>query len=318
MPYGDMRDQMHPRVARTVPSTPEAIAILNKEPLRPLAFGGLVTKLVEFGAIEAPSMESIRDSVSGLLNIDGSEFDERLADGEVINGHKANAWVSNYRERAENRLRNEKTDEARTYFQDYLFNSLDDPNSNRLTDMVQTERDRVASLEAEIQELESRGALAIHHKMELDRIVRPKLTACETSRYAIQLPELLEILLDSSVLFEHGDQMAHTTIRIMGHTLENLRLFSSAELLQEWFKGAREFPNAPIDVADAIGNIWLPEVAAVNMVARGYVDAYYAEDLGLNEIASLPNPIEEALYITDDEATAFFLAFPLANSQQPR
>lgn len=319
--YGDLRDQMHPGVAKTVPDTPEATAILQRDYVKPLAFGGFVTRLVETGSVQVGTMDEIRASVCGMLDIKPEEFDARLADPNLIDSSTAHDWAAEYRIRAKDGLIETATEEAKGHLAEALAGA-EGKDEGELERIVAEHRTWIEGKRNTIQEHENEGrkVLAIRDQLMLDHHLLPELERLEASSYAIRVSELMDVLRANEWFNEHGEDFA---LNVVGNFQGISEYIKDAVIyehdLQDLFLGRCEDPR----ILEAAQQTWLPE-SEMRLLARMYAQSYYGrlpageETPGQEELETLPNPIEETLFVSEEEKEAFFIAFPLANGQRPR
>lgn len=317
--YEDYRAQMHRRVAQTIPDTPEATAILTGELVKPMTFGGLVTKLVETGTVEATSMDAVRTGVSGTLGIDEAEVTERLADSRLIEGETAWCWVQNYERRGEAQLRSGKEAEAKARFDRVILERIDGTNLDKIQPRIDGLSTKIAELEAQVADFEAQDLpfRAIPAKILLNSH-QSELRAIKSSAYAVSLGDLIEILKQDELLKAYGEEFARGVIDGFAGWLCQAKKLPEARWMNDLFSGDIEYLE---DNALALmQNTWLSQ-ADVAMFSSIYADCYYGSSQdapGRVEVEALPNPVRDALIISKEERTAFFDAYPLANGMQPR
>jgi hypothetical protein len=318
--YDDYRAQMHPRVAQTVPGTPEATAILAGERVKPMAFGGLVTKFVELGTVEATSMEAVKAGVSATLGIDEAEFSERLADSRLIDSDTAWHWEQNYERRGEAQLRADKEVEVKAHFDGVITERVGDTHLDKIQPRIDELGTKVAELEAQVADFEAQDLpfRAMPAKMLLQRR-KPELEALEASTYAISLTDLVEVLKQDKLINAHGEKFAKDVVDGFAGWLNEVKILPETWWVNELYSGDTEYLED--DALAQMQDTWLSQ-ADVALLSRAYAGSYYhglGKDVpGRAEMEALPNPVRDALIVSDDERAAFFASYPLANGMQPR
>jgi hypothetical protein len=327
MKQPDLRQQMHPKVAATVPSTPEAKAILNGELIKPMAFGGLVTKLIENGAVESMSMEAVRTEVSETLGIKVEEFDERLRDPEVLDDATVWTWHDNYKEKAEGKLIEAKTETAKTHFNRAVEERVGDGNLGKLQPRIDAAAAKVTELEERLGEanVEEVDLTKIPPRLIFDRLMlekahKPELEALEASPYAISLADLAEMLQSDTFLLADGEEFGEEVVKDFSYQLiEEAKVLPESYWLTYLYEGKMDYLGE--EEIEAMRNIWLSK-AEVDLLAESYARKYYAHNdkdvPGESELEALPNPVRQAMFVSDKERADFFQTFPLANGAQPK
>ncbi len=318
--YDDYRAQMHPRIAQTVPDTPEATAILAGEHVKPMAFGGLVTKFVEQGIVEATSMDAVRAGVSETLGIEEVEFSERLADSRLIDSDTAWRWTQEYERRGEARLRADKEVEVKAHFDGVITERVGDANLDKIKPRIDEARTKVTELEAQAADFEAQDLpfRAMPARMLLQRR-KPELEALEASAYAISLTDLVEVLKADELINAHGEEFAKDVVDSFAGWLNEVKILPETWWVNELYSGDTEYLE---DKALAqMQDTWLSQ-ADVALLSRAYAGSYYhglGKDVpGRREMDALPNPVRDAIIVSDDDRAAFFASYPLADGMQPR
>jgi hypothetical protein len=326
MVYGDLRDQMHPRVAQAVPSSPEAEAILHKRSIKSLTFGDLVTKLVELGTVDANDMDSVRSGVSDTLGIEPDEFDTQLAGGRIIRGEQVRRWSQYYKFRVQTNFQQAKASEFLSHFSDRIMEAgggtlhqlgMLQPRIEPLNSLVMAQEAEIAEKEAAWGE-----AAAIPLRLMLEKVHRPKLVALRASRYAISLTGFADLAKTDPVFMQNGEEFAGEIIDELGTELATPQwsLLSEGYPLYEWFNDKQE---EIVPAAEAeLQNTYLAE-PEVGHFAELYAAYYYDSRQGIPsppgraELDAIVNPVNEVFYVSDEEKAAFFKTFPLANGIKP-
>lgn len=316
-----MRQQMHPKIAATVPNTPEALAILNERLIIPRAFGGLVTKLVEHEAVDATSMDVLRTSVSEVLGIEENEFDEHIADFTLLEDDTVWRWHDNYKKKAEDELVKVKYRTVQDHFSELVEGRIGNGNTDKLQPRITEAAAKVDELEQQVAEFTEKGLefRAIPPRLMLEKVRKPELEALKTSRYAISLADLTEMLQSDPLILEHGEEFAEEVVTNFAYSLnEKSKILPEPWWLTSLFKGETDYLGE--EEMKTLQNTWLSE-KDVALLAQSYSWAYYAP-LGKNvpgrsEMEALTNPIRQAMFVSEQERADFFERFPLANGTQP-
>ena len=309
----DPRMHMHPAIAKSTPNSLEANAILNGANIRPLSFGGLLTKLVEAEQVSWQPREDMVSGTCALLGITPDEFEMRLKDPDLITAYVQDNWVI----AISNRLRDEaiqaKTEHLTNYFSDSIARRLGDPNAARLEHMIQEQSERVDWLEGI-----ARGrngvmeGLKAHKK--LDNWDRQRLADLEASSFAIPLAQLLDYLRDDEFLSMEDPHLQKSVVNYFASELTGQDIYHRWDVAEAWYN--QELDDVSKDEIDELHTIWLAE-ADMKTLAEAYVTAYGYTDAGSKEFNRAPHPVLDILLITDQEKADFAQAYPMANPPKP-
>jgi hypothetical protein len=99
---------MNPAVAKSVPNSPEAMALVHGNRLRGLSFGGLLTKLVEVDAVPYDDREAMKKAVCDLIGLPEHQFEGYLKDPDPIRSGTADKWSYESTHRLQQALKEKK------------------------------------------------------------------------------------------------------------------------------------------------------------------------------------------------------------------
>lgn len=304
---------MHPGVAATVPSTPEAAALLAGKRLRPLTFGGLLTKLVERGAVQAGSRRELQAGTCALLGINQEQFSALLQEPGLIPSGLADHWSLEAQGRKRDEIIQKKQTEVHEYLTERILGQLPDRHLDKLSEMVAEQRHKVSDLVRQADD-GTRGMLAkMVIQARLDSSEQPRLQALEVSRFAVSLPQLLGMLRNDPLLIEHGEGFQKEFMQGLGYELPKDRGLYAPNLVTGWLEGDTSHWSDQ-DKAD-FENTWLAE-ADISVLAPVYTDYFYGiNGPGEHVLADLQDPVTATLYISEEEERAFFESYPLAHDK---
>lgn len=313
--YKDLRQQMHPEVAKSVPNTPEAAALLAGKRYRPMAFGGLVTKLVEIDAVPYDSREALKEGVCEILDIPEQQFDGFMAERETLPADLADYWARSYGIRTQREAKKQRQAAFREHIANRIVAEQPDKHLDeleKLTEEVQEQVDRVQ------KQLDEKSWSGFHSpEPRLERYLKPRLESLKASRFAINLPELIGVLQTDSLVGELPEEARGILLRHYGDSVAGSSdaFYGSPYQLVEAFEGDTEYWSDE-DKSD-FENVWLAE-ADLDDLADNYAFAYSTTTAGEEELDQVANPLADILFVSDAERDKFFESFPLAHGNKPR
>lgn len=310
-PIGDVRRNMHPSVAIGVQSDDLSIALRNGETYIPHTFGGLVTKLVERGAIPFDSRDELHQGVADILAIEPGSISARISDPTLLSAEQADHWAESWATRHRKRERYILESDWRTYLSDAVFAKVKDPEIEHVA-QASHRYEREANVALSLCD-SARGFSRIAAWGQF-AYMYGKFESTSESRYAIRVGDFLDVVRSDTRLASafSSEEDRVSLYRVISRELEERADVYIMELAYlEVESDVAAILAALKECESELGEAWLTEsdVRGIAMEVAGVymnTDEYYRRD-------RVTNLLSEILFVSPEQVRLFNDAFPVAN-----
>lgn len=315
MRHKDLSAHMNRGVAKAIPNSPEAGAILAESGIRPLTFGDLLTRMGEAELFSFDSIDDAFQCVHELLGLSILEFNDALDDNSVIPAHLQSKWIESLRVKLREQVKETKMQEMELYFSDSIYNELAGSfisrNPEKLTELVEDQCEKVTELETRFQDPLASPRDRVRAYLDLQK-ERPRSIKMSLSRYAISLPNLLVLLKKDEVLPDRDEEFKVSVVEWFADNLQGSGIWHDSRAVVEFFTEAEV--NWDIDQVHDFNEVYLTETDVVELLAKASYETilYDKDDEESRDLWKPRHPLLDILRISDEEREAFFQKYPLA------